>query len=150
MLKNSATAAGTSAYAKRFPALSGNFRPMLGLAVVRTGIVGPGDMVEGSHCMTPRYLDAMLEQSRANLGLETIDIYYVHNPESQLGAVRRDEFGTRIRRAFEFLEAAASDGKIRFYGTATWNGFRVAPTDRSYHSLIDIVKIAEEVGGKEH
>lgn len=245
MLKNAATAAGTSAYAKRFPALPGNFRPMLGLAVgslgigtylgepdaatdaaygealkaalrgginlidtavnyrfqrservigkvlaeliasgdvmreevvvatkggyitfdggvpsdprawfeenyVRTGIVGPGDMVEGSHCMTPRYLDAMLEQSRANLGLETIDIYYVHNPEAQLGAVSRDEFRARIRRAFEFMEAAASDGKIRFYGTATWNGYRVAATDRSYHSLLEIVKIAEEVGGKEH
>ena len=37
---------------------------------VRTGIVAPGDMVEGSHCMTPRWLTTMLEMSRANLGLE--------------------------------------------------------------------------------
>src|SRR4029079_15291509 len=44
---------------------------------IRTGIIGPGDLVQGSHCMTPRYLDAMIERSRANLGLETIDIYYL-------------------------------------------------------------------------
>src|ERR1700686_3145337 len=35
----------------------------------RTGIVSPGDMVEGSHCMTPKSLAAMLEMSRQNLGL---------------------------------------------------------------------------------
>ena len=42
--------------------------------------------------MTPRWLDAMIDLSRANLGLETLDIYYLHNPESQLAAVSRDEF----------------------------------------------------------
>ncbi|PYM32383.1 MAG: aldo/keto reductase, partial [Candidatus Rokuibacteriota bacterium] len=49
-----------------------------------TGIVGPGDVVGGIHCIAPRYLADQIERSRANLGLETLDIYYVHNPESQL------------------------------------------------------------------
>src|ERR1700737_770151 len=48
---------------------------------VSSGLVRPGELVEGSHCMTPRYLGAMHEMSRANRGLDTIDIYYGHNPE---------------------------------------------------------------------
>src|SRR5690242_8667619 len=85
---------------------------------VRTGIVSPHDMVEGSHCMTPKYLARMLEMSRENLGLETIDIYYLHNPETQLAVVERKEFLARIRLAFEFLESAVSDNHIAVYGAA--------------------------------
>ena len=96
---------------------------------VRTGIVSPGDMVEGSHCMTPKYLATMLEMSRHNLGLDTIDIYYVHNPETQLAAVDRKEFLARIGKAFEFLERAVTENKIAYYGTATWNGFRAQQTE---------------------
>ncbi len=117
---------------------------------VKTGIVAPEDLVEGSHCMSPRWLEAMIDLSRANLGLETIDIYYLHNPESQLAAVSREDFNARIRSAFELLELKVAEGRIRWYGTATWNGFRVAPNDRSYLSLLEMVKIAGEIGGKDH
>jgi aryl-alcohol dehydrogenase-like predicted oxidoreductase len=117
---------------------------------IKTGIAAAEDLVEGSHCMTPRWLEAMIELSRSNLGLETIDIYYLHNPESQLGAVSRDDFNARLRAAFELLERKVAERRIRFYGVATWNGFRVAPSDRGYLSLIEMVKIAGDVGGKDH
>jgi len=117
---------------------------------IRTGIIGSGDLVQGSHCMTPRYLDAMIERSRANLGLETIDIYYLHNPESQLGAIGRDEFHRRIRAAFEFLEGAVAQGRIASYGAATWNGYRAKPADASYLAIAGMVKLAAEVGGADH
>ncbi len=117
---------------------------------VKTGIIRAGELVEGSHCMAPRYLEAMVELSRANLGLETIDVYYLHNPESQLPAVGRQEFNRRIRQAFELLEAKVSEGKIGVYGTATWNGYRGDPNDADYLSLEELVRIAVEVGGTEH
>lgn len=117
---------------------------------VRNGLIDPGDIVEGSHCMTPRYLGAMLEMSRANLGLDTIDIYYLHNPETQLAAVERSGFSDRIRRAFEFLEQQVADGKIGVYGTATWNGYRLAPDERQFLQMKDLVDIAEEIGGDTH
>ena len=117
---------------------------------VRTGIVAPSELVDGSHCMTPRYIGAMLELSRKNLNLETIDIYYIHNPETQLEAVERKEFLGRIRTIFEFLERAVADGKIGVYGTATWNGFRAPQTDRGWLSLEELMRVAREVGGEAH
>ena len=117
---------------------------------LQPGIVKPNEVIQGSHCMTPRYLEAMLETSRANLGLETIDIYYVHNPETQLGAVGHDEFLARIRSAFEFLEGAVKTGTISCYGTATWNGFRLRPNDPGYLSLAELVSAATDAGGRDH
>jgi aryl-alcohol dehydrogenase-like predicted oxidoreductase len=117
---------------------------------IKTGIVSPGDLVEDSHCITPRYLERMLEMSRENLGLETIDIYYLHNPETQLVDVERAEFYTRIAGAFEFLERAVADRRIAVYGAATWNGFRAAPTERGRLALDELARIAREDGGDSH
>ncbi len=117
---------------------------------VKTGIVAPADLVDGSHCMTPKYIGTMLELSRKNLNLETIDIYYIHNPETQLEAIERKEFLARIATIFEFLETAVESGKIGVYGTATWNGFRAAPTERGWLSLDELMKIAREVAGDAH
>src|SRR3954470_13469369 len=71
---------------------------------IDTGIAGWGDIAGGSHCMTPAYLENQLQQSRRNLKVECIDVYYVHNPESQLAAVSPEVFATRLRAAFEVLE----------------------------------------------
>jgi aryl-alcohol dehydrogenase-like predicted oxidoreductase len=116
---------------------------------VRPGIIKPGEIV-GSHCIAPRYLRDQLERSRANLGLETIDVYYVHNPESQLDEVSADEFRGRIRRAFAALEEAAAEGKLRLYGTATWNGYRADPGTAGALSLPEMLAAAREVGGPDH
>ncbi len=117
---------------------------------LRPGILRAEDVVAGSHCMTPRYLADQLERSRANLGVETIDVYYVHNPEMQLSEVERPAFLERVRAAFEFLERAVAAGKIRFYGTATWNGYRQPPAAADSLSLSELVAIAQEIAGESH
>jgi aryl-alcohol dehydrogenase-like predicted oxidoreductase len=116
---------------------------------VRSGIIQPGDIV-GSHCMTPRFLRDQLDRSCVNLGLETVDVYYVHNPEAQLDEVSPPEFRERVRAAFAALEEAAAEGKLRFYGAATWNGLRADPGEPGYLSLPELVQIAREVGGPDH
>jgi len=118
--------------------------------VIDRGLATTREIAGGSHCMTPAYLEDQLGRSLDNLGLETIDIYYVHNPETQLGVVDTAEFMTRLRRAFEFLEQAASDGRIQLYGTATWNGYRQAPGSRGYLSLSALDDLAKEIAGDSH
>jgi len=119
---------------------------------VDTGIVQKEDLASGMHCMSPRYLNHQLNKSLENLGLETIDLMYLHNaPESQLPAVGRQEFMKRLQLAFEFYEKARSEGRIRYYGLATWNAFRVPPGDENqYLHLQTVVSLAQEVGGEDH
>ncbi len=108
------------------------------------------DEIVGGHCMTPRYLSNQLERSLHNLGVERIDVYYLHNPESQLVAVPREEFSRRIRAAFEYLESAVAAGKICAYGLATWNAFRQPESAPDYISLGEMEILAREVGGPSH
>ncbi len=117
---------------------------------VKLGIAGFTDFVGGSHCMTPAYLQNQLEQSLRNMKLECVDVYYIHNPESQLSQVSEDEFYARLRAAFESLEQARTAGQLKFYGVATWNGFRVPLASAGYHSLDRMVAMAREVGGGSH
>ncbi|HKO44099.1 MAG TPA: aldo/keto reductase [Pyrinomonadaceae bacterium] len=117
---------------------------------VTPGIAGFEEIVGGSHCMTPSYLQNQLDQSLRNMDLECVDVYYIHNPESQLGSVSRNEFETRLKKAFKLLEENRSAGKIQYYGVATWNGFRVPAHQQESHPLSDIVEAAREVGGEEH
>ena len=117
---------------------------------VKTGVVELSDIVAGSHCMTPRYLAHQLAQSLRNMNLETVDVYYVHNPETQLQSVAREEFYARLRAAFEQLESERAAGRLRFYGVATWNGFRVQANSRGHHSLERMLQLAREVGGEGH
>ena len=70
---------------------------------IDTAIARPEDFVDG-HCMSPEYLWHQLEQSRRNLGVECVDVYYLHNPETQLERIPRAQFRARLRAAFEFLE----------------------------------------------
>jgi aryl-alcohol dehydrogenase-like predicted oxidoreductase len=117
---------------------------------IEPGVVTWGDIAGGSHCMTPRYLENQLAQSLRNLKLDCVDVYYVHNPESQLSAVSTDEFWKRLRAAFEFLEQSVNEGKIKYYGVATWNGFREEPGANGYHSLETMVELARDIAGENH
>jgi len=119
-------------------------------AFVRTGVLRPEDVVGGAHVMTPRWLEDQLGRSLRNLGVASIDVYYVHNPETQLASVPRPEFLARIRAAFECLERQVAAGRIGRYGVATWNGFRVRPDAREHLSLEELVRQAEAVAGSAH
>lgn len=117
---------------------------------VKPGILRADEIVAGCQSFAPKYLEDQIERSRQNLGLATIDVYYLHNPEMQLRVVSREEFRRRIRAAFEVLEGAATDGRIGAYGTATWSGYRVAPEDKAHLSLDEMVEDAKAVGGERH
>ncbi|MGB6484514.1 MAG: aldo/keto reductase [Candidatus Acidiferrales bacterium] len=113
-------------------------------------ILSVDDIAAGCHCIAPRYIEDQIERSRRNLGLSCIDVFYLHNPETQLSEVSRDVLHGRIAAAFEVLESAVAAGKIRAYGLATWNAFRDDPRAQGYLSLEAICGLASQVAGNEH
>jgi aryl-alcohol dehydrogenase-like predicted oxidoreductase len=117
---------------------------------IRPGILTPEDLVGGGHAMTPRYLRDQLGRSLRNLTLPGVDVYYLHNPETQLGALKRADFLARARAVFAMLEEEVGAGRVGRYGVATWNGFRKPPEQRDHLSLAELVKEAETVAGPGH
>ena len=117
---------------------------------IQRGIFQAKDIAAGSHCMAPRFLQDQLARSLSNMGLDCVDVFYLHNPETQLGEIPKAQFLTRVREAFQFLEATAAKGKIQFYGMATWNGFRQEASARDAIQLAEIVSIAREIAGAKH
>ena len=117
---------------------------------VAKGIATFDDLVGGSHCMTPKYLENQINQSLQNMNTDALDVFYIHNPESQLSEISQSAFEARLARAFEKLEELRENGRLQFYGAATWNGFRVEPGANGYHSLEKMVNIARQIGGEGH
>ena len=116
---------------------------------IDTAIARAKDFIDG-HCIAPEYLWFQIDQSRRNLGLDCIDIYYVHNPEAQLDRVSRADFHARLKAAFAFLEERVDQGWIQSYGTATWNAYRASPKTGGYLSLEEVLAVAREVRGINH
>ena len=114
------------------------------------GILVREQLARSGHSLAPDFLAHQLAQSRANLGLRTVDLYYLHNPEEQLLGSDRATFLETMRLAITFLEERASAGDIVGYGCATWSGLRVAPDHKQHVSLAELVSIAREIAGASH
>ena len=115
------------------------------------GVVNAGDITSGYHCMTPAYLSDQLERSLKNLGVESVDLMYLHNAvEGQIKDISKDKFLENLKSVFELYEQKRKEGKIKFYGMATWECFRVSPDNPQYLSLEETFKTAKEVGGESH
>ncbi|MEA2671182.1 MAG: hypothetical protein QOG45_1402 [Chloroflexota bacterium] len=128
----------------------GGMRAWVADTLLDPGVIAAEDIVAGCHCMTPAYLRHQLATSRRNLGVECIDIHYLHNPETQLGEVSHPDFLRRVRDAFATLEAAVDAGEVGIYGVATWDGLRAGPDAPGHLSLAELVGCAVEVAGDRH
>jgi aryl-alcohol dehydrogenase-like predicted oxidoreductase len=117
---------------------------------IETGLAPPEEIARGAHCMAPAYLRDQIARSLANLGLSTIDLYYLHNVESQFGAVDAATFRARLTRAIELLEREAEAGRIGTWGLATWDALRVPPEHPQHLSLLEVLGMAESVAGPRH
>ncbi len=118
--------------------------------LVKTGIVNPNDITETGNVLTKNYINWAFHKSLDNLKTDYIDVYYLHNPEDQLLKFSRDEFYKKLEDVFSLLEEFVKQGKLKYYGLATWNGFRVPSDNRQYLNLKEIKDIAEKVSGKDN
>jgi len=117
---------------------------------VDPGIVDREHLARGSHCIAPGYIDDQLDRSLSNLGVDAVDLYYVHNPETQLSIRSREAVYDQLEATFETLERRRADGDLRYYGVATWDAFRVGEDQAEYLSVPEVVSrarsAAETVG----
>lgn len=118
---------------------------------IANGIVGEGDISSGYHCMTIPYLEDQLNRSLKNLGLDCIDLLYLHNAvEGQIQDISKEQFLKNLKDAFEFYEKKRQEKKIRFYGMATWECYRVDSDNPQFLSLENTIDLAKQVGGENH
>ncbi|MBF0095698.1 MAG: aldo/keto reductase [Magnetococcales bacterium] len=118
-----------------------------------SGLIDDAEL-QRRHSIKPPFIAQQLEHTLSNLGLATLDVYYLHNPEDELPHLGQELFYTRLRESFVELEKAVMAGKIVCYGLATWHGLRVEEGASNHLSLQRAVSAAQEaaaiVQGKQH
>ncbi|MCM2279905.1 MAG: aldo/keto reductase [Oligoflexia bacterium] len=72
------------------------------------------------HCLSPEFLEDELTRSLRRLGLTSVDLFLLHNPETFLfEGGTHSEYYARLERAFAHLEREAARGRIRYYGISS-------------------------------
>ncbi|NUP89305.1 MAG: aldo/keto reductase [Candidatus Sumerlaeia bacterium] len=110
------------------------------------------------HCIHPEFLADQIGRSLGRMGVETIDVFLLHNPEYYLEAARmsgrriaavRDEYHRRIEEAFRHLETEVSRGRIARFGISS-NTFPEAPHGPKFTSLERCWESAGRAGAEPH
>lgn len=128
-----------------------DFWPYVNREYVQKGVVSQGDISAGYHCMSVGYLEDQLERSLRNLDLECVDLMYLHNAvEGQIKDTTREDLLAKLGLAFELYERKRGEGKIRYYGMATWESLRVPRENPQYLPLDEILDLARRAGGDGH
>ena len=96
------------------------------------------------HCIHPEYLADQLTLSLDRLGLATLDVCLLHNPEYFLSeaahheggdlTLSRNTFYRRIEQAFTYFESQVAAGRIHYYGVSS-NTVTADPSDAEATSL---------------
>ena len=102
------------------------------------------------HTLVPRFYKLSIETSKESLGVETIDIHYIHNPEISMHVLGPEIFYKQLEKLVEFYEEQVELGSIRFYGMATWDAFISDTDSRGYISLEKVMEVVKAVAGEKH
>jgi aryl-alcohol dehydrogenase-like predicted oxidoreductase len=115
---------------------------------LNSNIISHSDLSPSYNIMHPSYISRCIDKSLCNMGINTIDLIYIHNSfESWHNIVDRSKYYEMLSRVFQLYEEYRQKGKINFYGMATWNCFTSKENSKDYLSLKEVVDIAKNVGG---
>ena len=118
---------------------------------ISTDLIKAHDISSGYNVLNPNYIERCIDKSLMNMHIGTIDLVYIHNSfESWHEDISKEEFMQMLAKVFEVYEKYRSNTKIRYYGMATWTCFRVSQDNKEYLSLEEVVKLAENIGGRQH
>ena len=104
------------------------------------------------HCIHPEFLADQLTLSLDRLGLATLDVCLLHNPEyflseaahrggSDLSELRRQFYG-RLERAFAYFESQVTAGRLQYYGVSS-NTATASADDPEATSLSRMIEAAQ-------
>ncbi|MBP0124228.1 MAG: aldo/keto reductase [Nitrospira sp.] len=114
------------------------------------------------HCLHPEYLADQLTLSLDRLGLATLDVCLLHNPEYFLSEAARhaggdlmqtrEAFYRRSEQAFRFFESQVAAGRIQYYGVSsnTVTADPSTPEATSLSRLCEAAKTAAASQGMRH
>ncbi|MBI3603275.1 MAG: aldo/keto reductase, partial [Nitrospirae bacterium] len=119
------------------------------------------------HCLHPEFLADQLHLSLDRLGLDTLDVCLLHNPEyflsdamhrredqSTEGIVRlRKRFYDRLQQAFAYFEAQVAASRLQYYGVSsnTCTAPAENPEATSLSLMLDAATAAaEQAGSRTH
>ncbi|NKB82188.1 MAG: DUF255 domain-containing protein [Nitrospirales bacterium] len=113
------------------------------------------------HCLHPEFLADQLTLSMNRLGVATLDVCLLHNPEYFLSEANkrksdqllddvRQEFYRRLEQAFVYLEKQVLEGRIQCYGVSsnTCTGELDDPEATSVARMLDAAQRAAQVTGQ--
>lgn len=118
--------------------------------ILQKNLAKKSDIELDQHCMSPDFIEHSCRQSIENMGVESLDIYFLHNPEMQLLSHGYDAVLKQIGFIFERLEKLVDEGLIQNYGIASWNAFLYEPNHPEHLCLEDLVDIAKSIKGQNH
>ncbi|MEB8485526.1 aldo/keto reductase, partial [Acidithiobacillus ferriphilus] len=116
--------------------------------VVVKGLGKEADLAQGVHCLSPEYIAWQLDTLRTQMGLETLDVYLIDQPEVHIPVIGKGPMYDKLIDVFTMLEAAVQANKIRYYGISTFNACRVATDDTLFQSLTSLIGLAEKAAGQ--
>jgi uncharacterized protein YyaL (SSP411 family)/aryl-alcohol dehydrogenase-like predicted oxidoreductase len=113
------------------------------------------------HCIHPEFLADQLALSLDRLGLLTLDVCLLHNPEYFLSeathrgkqdlAALRAEFYHRLEQAFTYCESQVAAGRLQYYGVSsnTVTAPAASPEATSLASMLEAAQAAATSAGLE-
>jgi Predicted oxidoreductases (related to aryl-alcohol dehydrogenases) len=117
---------------------------------VYPGIIDERKLTQNWHYLDRKFIDWCFNKSLQNLNTNYIDIYFLHNVEEQLLYKNKDEFYNTLKSCFELLEEKVSQGQLKYYGVATWSGFRISRASKQHLELKEILDIASSISKDHH
>jgi aryl-alcohol dehydrogenase-like predicted oxidoreductase len=88
------------------------------IVATKAGFAGRG------HSIEPAFLEEQLGLSLRALDLKAVDVFYLHNPETQLQSIPQAALMRLLEKAFAKCEDFVRRGIVKSYGTATWSAYR--------------------------
>lgn len=110
-------------------------------------LVDLGDSLK--HSIHPDFLKSQLELSLSRLKKDSVDYFLLHNPEYyfQTEGCSKDEYYSRLKKAFLYCEEEVSAGRIKAYGVSS-NNFVLPSDDPHLTDLQTIMGIITDIKAK--